>query len=249
MSMKTYNIMKPIRDHFKHLALVAVLGVGLAAGGAQALTSTYELGPVDGGTSIGNGAVLPTAWIAAGTLPAGSILKSVSINARLDTFGGGDTWASDLAVYVDPGTPPPPSGSALLQVGGYDAIGGPVTKRDWSNGGSGEIGTTCIDTKTAPADFPDTIDLSTAGLYLANGGWTTGSWSGTVTIEYEVTDPNTTKDILTFTFPTYGDATITGSWSLIQPGRGSGYPCAAKHRLPGDHRRPGLRRLGFQRSD
>jgi hypothetical protein len=149
-------------------------------------TNTYNLGAQDSGTSIGNGAVRPAAWIAKGTLPPPSILKSTSINARLDTFGGGDTWASDLAAYVDPGTPPPPSGTALLQVGGYDAIGGPVTKLGWGNGDSGAIGATCIATKTAPGDFPDAINLNTAGLYLANGGWAPASWSGTISVVYEV---------------------------------------------------------------
>jgi len=67
--MKTYNIMKPIRDHLKHsaLALAACAGLGIGSAQATTTTATYELGAIDSGTSIANGAVLPTAWIAKGT--------------------------------------------------------------------------------------------------------------------------------------------------------------------------------------
>ncbi len=190
--MKTMNP-TPIGNHLrvvlKHSALAAAVAAGLAGGSVQAQTTTqtYDLGPQDAGTSINTQAVLPTPWIAAGTLPVGSILRSVSINARLDIEGGGDTYADDLFVYVDPGTPA--SGSEILQVGGYDVLGSPTTYITWGSGHTGAIGTTCVATKTAPANFPDTIDLNSAGLYLGSRGWAPASWSGTLTVEYDLPPP------------------------------------------------------------
>jgi len=42
-----------------------------------------------------------------------------------------------------------------------------------------------IDTKTAGADFPATIDLNTAGVFLKNM-WSDATWSGTVTLRYDI---------------------------------------------------------------
>jgi len=165
----------------KRLAiLAAIIGVGLLAGSAQAdvITNTYNLGPQDGGTTISAGGSIE--WIAQGTLPAGSILRSVSINARLDDNPGG-SWASDLNVLVD----------GLLQIG---SDGG---SPDWANGQSDVVGTTVIDSKTAGVDFLDTIDLNTAGLFLKNT-WGDATWSGTVTVTYDAPNP---ASILTFGLP------------------------------------------------
>jgi autotransporter-associated beta strand protein len=178
-----------LRVNLQPFARALVLAAGLAVGSVQALTTTatFNLGAEGNGTSIPNQALLSPAWIAAGSLPAGSILRSVSINAKIDTAGGGDTFANDLFVYVDPGAPP--SGGEILQVGGYDALGTPTTRLAWANGESGTAGTTCVDTKTAGTDFPDTIDLNSAGVFLGSRGLIPASWSGTVTVEYDVFVP------------------------------------------------------------
>ncbi|MCF7732424.1 MAG: hypothetical protein K9N23_12080, partial [Akkermansiaceae bacterium] len=77
---------KPLRRMFSRLATpLAVLGLAHTVPCALAATdtATYDLGPQDAGTTIlpGTGGLLP--WIAKGTLPPGSILRSVSIDARL----------------------------------------------------------------------------------------------------------------------------------------------------------------------
>ena len=66
MSMKTYNIMKPIRDDFKHLALAVAMGIGLGAGGSQAQT-TY----VGGLGTIGEDTLTTVAGVA--TVPRGGV--------------------------------------------------------------------------------------------------------------------------------------------------------------------------------
>ncbi len=161
---------------------------------------TYNLGPQDSGTEIANGAVLTPAWIAKGALPASSILRSVSLNARLDTYGGGDTWANDLTIYVDPSAPP--SGDALLQVGGYETLGAPVKKLGWEQTGNpevGDIGATVNQTITEGSWnlTTDDIDLNAVGVYLASGGWIPASWSGTVTVAYD----GVGNDIVSFGLP------------------------------------------------
>ncbi|MEI6604769.1 MAG: PA14 domain-containing protein [Verrucomicrobiota bacterium] len=152
------------------LALALVAGAGLLAGSAAAATTTmtYDLGAPGDGTVLAGGAAVP--WIAQGALPAGSILREVSIDATLEVNSGG-SWASDLNVLVD----------GLLQIG---SDGG---SPDWANGQNEAVGSTVIDTKTAGVDFPATIDLHTAGVFLKNT-WSDATWTGTVTIKYDTPD-------------------------------------------------------------
>jgi fibronectin-binding autotransporter adhesin len=189
----THTDISRIRKHLR-VALILparaiTLAAGLAVASVQALTTTatFNLGAEGNGTSIPGQSVLAPAWITSGTLPAGSILRSVSIQARLDSSGGGDTYASDLFVYIDPGAPP--SGGEILQVGGFDALGNPASRVAWANGDSGALGTTCIDKKNAGADFPETIDLNSAAVFLGSRGIGSATWSGTVTVEYDVFVP------------------------------------------------------------
>jgi autotransporter-associated beta strand protein len=180
--------MKRSPDQFAGILVILLAVAALAAMPARALSVeavvTYKLGDPNSGTTIDSDSFVTPAWIAAGTLPTNSFLTSVSINARLDTYGDGDTWASDLAVYVTPAATPPGS-SAVLQIGGYDTLGNPVTRLSWGIGDSGDIGTMCVGTMTAGVDFPEAIDLHGNGVVLASGGWATASWSGTVTITYD----------------------------------------------------------------
>ena len=195
MSMKTYNIMKPIRDTLKHSALALAVCAGLGIGSAQATTTTntYDLGPSPTGTRIeaGTGGLLP--WIAKGTLPPGSILRSVSVNAIIEAADI-DSWASDISAYIDP-TPEVPGTAALLQVGGYGKIGTVTKMIGWANGQNGPVNPVS-DTKTS-ADWSGLVvpffnlgdvDLSTAQLSVGNdyGGAT---WSGTITVEYDIPEP------------------------------------------------------------
>ncbi|MCF7675238.1 MAG: Ig-like domain repeat protein [Akkermansiaceae bacterium] len=187
--MKSISMLRIAGATVKRFALASMAGAAMVAGSVQAETATniYPLGPQDGGTTVLplTGGLLP--WIAKGALPSGSILRSVSIDARLDSMAAGsDSWASDLSAYFDP-TPEAPGTAALLQVGGYDPIGTVETKLSWGNGDEGP-GTTVIATKTAGIDFPNTIDLGTVEVSLGNG-YNEATWSGTITVEYDLPQP------------------------------------------------------------
>jgi len=99
-AMKLALNIRPIGIAMKRLALALVAGTGLLAGSAAAATATvtYDLGAPGGGTVLAGGAAVP--WLAQGALPAGSILREVSIDATLEVNSGG-SWASDLNVLVD----------------------------------------------------------------------------------------------------------------------------------------------------
>ena len=164
--MKTPNADRPIRIAIEHLVLALGMGALLVgSAGAATTTATYGLGESGSGTFLAGGVAL--SWIEQGTLPPGSILREVSIDAKLDDNPGG-SWASDLNVVVE----------GVLQIG---SDGG---SPDWANGQDGEVGATVIDTKSAGVDFPATIDL-TAGLFLLNT-WSDATWSGTVTVTYDL---------------------------------------------------------------
>ncbi|MCX6876730.1 MAG: hypothetical protein NTW21_23410 [Verrucomicrobia bacterium] len=162
-------------------ALALAVWVGVAAGSVQATTatSTRNLGPPDGGTTITGGGSLE--WIAQGDLPPGSILRSVSIDARLDAMApGSDSWAADLNVYVD----------GLLRIGtngnNWPAA---IAAMDWNGSGIGGVGTAVIcERSVAGGDFPDTVDLNSATLSLVNA-YDTATWSGTVTVIYDTPGP------------------------------------------------------------
>lgn len=138
----------------------------------RADSARFYLGPQDAGTSF-NGLEFKL-WFSQGTLPAGSMLKSVSADLRLDSVTG-DSWASDLALvlYTD--------GNPLLQVGGYENLPGVVTISSWSGGYDGP-GTRFTDRKLVVTDFPDLIDLHDTSVNLWNGYDSGGpsSWSGTL---------------------------------------------------------------------
>jgi hypothetical protein len=183
------------------LCAAVMFGMGIAATSTRAqevCTVTYTLNSTtfDGGEF--------KTWIAMGELPPGSVLRSVSVNATLDRCDR-DDWAYDLMVYVDP-TPDTPGGDGLLQVGGYDEYGA-INRLWWANGDNGP-GTAVIDQKTVPADFPDSIDLGEAALFVGNGYNGTGfyaTWTGTVTVAYDAGP----ADILTFVFPGLPEAAIS----------------------------------------
>ena len=158
------------------------------------VTNTYNLGTRASPTTIqsGIGGLLP--WITKGNLPTGSILRSVSVNAILESVAGGatDDWASDLCAYIDP-SPEAPGTAALLQVGGYGTIGTVALAltdgngTGWANGQNAAIGTVVNDTITA-ADWSSLgdIDLGTVQLSVGND-YSQAAFSGTITVEYYVT--------------------------------------------------------------
>ncbi len=193
--MKILTNIRSIGTAMRHLALAVGVSTGLLAGsaGAATTTATYDLGAPGSGTMLAGGTAVP--WIAQGTLPVGSILRAVAIDATLEVYAGG-SWASDLNVLVD----------GLLQIG---TDGG---SPDWANGQDGTVGATVIDTKTAGVDFPATIDLNSAGLFLKNA-WSDATWSGTVTVTYDLPDP---AAIMSFGLPGHPAQTVGTdiTWNL-----------------------------------
>ncbi len=153
------------------LALGLLLAIG-NPGSADAVTSIYDFGVMDSGTTL-SGFGGQVTWFAAGALPVGSILESIHFNVRLDSTTDPNTWASDLNFYVD----------GLLRIGSDSSWAASVGSADWSNGQDGAIGTTTIDTRTAGINWMGDVDLHDAAIYLRNA-WSTATWSGTATMIY-----------------------------------------------------------------
>ncbi len=171
-----------------------LIGPNFGTTPSQPTTSvTYNLG-ASPGTEIlpGVGGFLP--WIEKGALSPGSILRSVSVNAVLESVGddADDDYASDLLLYIDP-TPTAPGTAALLQIGGYEQVGtvdlslaDVPNAAGWANGQNSIIGTTVIDLKTEVAwSTLGAVDLNTARLSVGND-YSKASWSGTITLTYDL---------------------------------------------------------------
>jgi hypothetical protein len=123
-------------------------------------------------------------------LPAGSILRSIAVNGKLEATDA-ENFASDLSLLLDP-TPGSPGGDFSLEItSGATPFGGTGTlKLGWPVAADAGIGTSLVDTKTE-ADWPSVgpIDLSTTGLFLGNtfgAAPAGGTWSGTITLTYDV---------------------------------------------------------------
>ena len=174
--MKLLNICNSLRVALTHSALAIAVATGIGVGSVNALTttSTINLGVSPSGTALGGGVKLSK--IAIGTLPVGSLLRSVAINAKIEA---GDPFVGDIGVFfaVDNVT------TGVLRVcDNYD--GGPTpsatTEVIWNAGFDYAVGTTII--KTITAGIP-AIDLNLYEVFLTSGY--NGTWSGTVTLEYD----------------------------------------------------------------
>lgn len=201
--MKKPNTIRHFTNNMQRAALAVCMAalVALTAGSAHALTTTsvIDLGAQGSGTALGGGAKVEK--IAKAALPVGSILRSVAIDARIDA---GDPYVGDICVFFASSSSAP----GTLRVGdNYDGgAPGAATEVIWDGGNAYGVGETI--NKTITAGIP-AIDLNEYAVYLTSG-WN-GTWSGTVTLTYDVAqDPNTTKDILTFT-SSFGPATISGN--------------------------------------
>lgn len=163
------------------LAVLALAGAGPLA--RADVTVTRNLGASGSGTFFEGGTFAP--W-SLGALPAGSFLKKVVINATLDSSNN-QNYASELTLLVDP-TPAVPGGDFTLAIGN-GAVFSATNSITWSNGNN-LAPSTVSDTKNAPADFPATLDLSTAGVFLGNGyvdgiiSGSGGTWSGSISLTY-----------------------------------------------------------------
>lgn len=187
--------------------MAACAGLVTAVAHGAVATATRHLGVGGSGTFFAGDAF--TSWIAKGTLPVGSILRSVSVNATLESTNNAN-WANDLMVMLDP-TPLAPGGDCRLAIGNGDSMG-PTLNLTWANGFGG-AGTPLSDTKTAPAHFPTTLDLHDVELLVGNsfdGSGVGGTWSGTVTVTYDTLDLAT---LTTFGLP--GNPAVINGTSIV----------------------------------
>ena len=169
-------------------------------------SNTYNLGTSPSGTVFAtSGAASLFSWIAKGTLPVGSILRSISaINVKLEDNPNG-TWASDIGVFVDPDPSTPGGPGGLLSIGDDSDYGGAAETMDWH--GNGQNDGPFSETMLAGSDFSTAIDLHDAEVYLGNGYGDGPTFSGTITVEYDAPTP---AKMVAFGLP--GDpATITGN--------------------------------------
>jgi len=145
---------------------------------------------IEGGAYIGSGPTnLPLP-----VLPAGSILRGVQVNVTLEASDNGTTlnYANDLGLLFDP-TPGTPGDDFSVGIvsSAANVDFGIGEKLNWAGGDAG-VGSSLDENKTN-ADWTGTIDLGSVGLFLANAyqdsSWQAGeggTWSGTITLTYEV---------------------------------------------------------------
>jgi autotransporter-associated beta strand protein len=130
-------------------------------------------------------------------LPTGSILRSLEVNAVLQITDN-DNFASDLAVLFDP-TPGTPGGDfSVIMTNGAIKFGAPV-QLGWPAAANFGPPTPVVDTKEAD-DWAaaGTIDLATTGIFLGNTydddtneSVEGGTWSGTITLTYDMVGAGT----------------------------------------------------------
>ena len=154
---------------------------------AEGSVLTLTIGPSPNGTFYAPQDYI--SLLSAGSVPVGSILQSVSINATLWSTNN-DNWAAEFSIFIDP-TPLTPGVGANLYLGtDYTPRGGAAQSTFWSNGYDGPV-STVNDTKTfgISEGWNESIDLSSNALFVANGYGDAGStnggfWSGTITLVY-----------------------------------------------------------------
>lgn len=173
---------------------VMVIAIAMAwSARAATTTATLNLGPTGNGTFIAGSTV--NTFIPTGSLPAGSILRSVEINATLESTNN-DNWGAELLVLIDP-TPGSPGQDGLLEIGASYQNFGSAQRAPWVNGYEGPI-STVSDIKRAGVDFLANVDLANATVFVGNGYGSApagGTWSGMVSFTYDVPGP---ADIFTF---------------------------------------------------
>jgi PEP-CTERM motif len=169
------------KSPWKRLVLASVAGIGLASNATADVVynftnqtwTGFNFTELNGGTDF-----------VFGTLTA------VSVNATLNASTS-YTYADDLCIYV---SPRPLQAGGLLQVGGFSNLNA-NQQLSWANGGSSNVGTTVIDTKSVnPISFAGTT--SDLGIFVGNGygaAGTSGTWTGSITLfglDRSVAPPN-----------------------------------------------------------
>ena len=116
------------------------------AGNTQAavLTNTFNLGPLGTPTTFGGAfAVGDLSYFHAwdlGSLPAGSILRSVSINATIESTDANRNWADELDVLVEPSTGLPGDTDGILKIyPGYGDLPPALYNSTWVGGAAAPV--------------------------------------------------------------------------------------------------------------
>jgi hypothetical protein len=147
------------------------------------LTLVIDLGTSPAGTFIAGGAFIGSgpANLPIPTLPPGSILRSIAVNAKLEVTSS-DNFASDLAVLLDTTDPLTGDNFALgITSTNPTANFNPAQTLTWSGGNAG-VGTSLIETRT-DSQWTGDIDLASTAVFLGNAySAGDGTWSGTITL-------------------------------------------------------------------
>jgi hypothetical protein len=160
-----------------------------------------------GGEVIGSGPTnLPLP-----SLPIGSILRSIAVNVTLQATDN-DNYANELSLLFGPS-----QGTYTLGLvpAGTNVNFAPAETLNWAPGlGADGVGTSLVTTST-DADWLATIDLGAVGLFLGNA-FTSGTpgaggtWSGTITLTYDIPGGSAYATWATGNQPFNGDANGDG---------------------------------------
>jgi hypothetical protein len=153
----------------------------------ETATLVINLGTSPAGTTIASGAFIGTGPtnLPLPSLPAGSILRSIAVDATLE-LPDNENYANDLTLLFDT-TAPTDGGNFSLGITSPDATAdfSPTQTLTWAGGGDG-VGTSLTETRTDDQWTGD-IDLANSDLFLGNAFASgDGTWSGTITLTYEV---------------------------------------------------------------
>jgi hypothetical protein len=154
-------------------------------------------------------------------LPAGSILRSIAVDTVLEATDN-DNFASDLAVLIDP-TPATPGEDFSVIITNGEVKFGAGLQLPWpANADVGAVAP-LIDLKGESTwAAAGVIDLATSGLFLGNsfgGPILGGTWSGTITLTYDLVGEGSGYDAWSGGAPADGDANGDGvingvAWAL-----------------------------------
>jgi Bacterial Ig-like domain (group 3)/MBG domain (YGX type) len=180
MNIKTTTLINNVRNSLRHCALAVAAAAGLSVGSVQAqtITTVIDLGTAGNGTSVE--ARAPLQKIGLGSLPPGSLLRSVALNYRLDA---GQPYLGSLGpLFADSN-----GNNGILMIAGSPNDGNyaksAATTLPWASGEDYDVGVTASATLTAAQGLP-AIDLSNYAVWLQTG-WR-GTWSGSITLEYDI---------------------------------------------------------------
>jgi hypothetical protein len=165
------------------------------------------------GTTIAAGGVIGSGPInlPIPSLPPGSILRSIAVNITLQATDN-DNYANDLSVLFGPSQ----GAYTLGLVPSVASVNfSPAETLNWGAGlGEGGVGTSLVTTRT-DADWLANIDLGAVGLFLGNAfdsgtPGVGGTWSGTITLTYDIPSGSAYATWATGNQPFDGDANGDG---------------------------------------